>query len=360
MSCPACSHRLLGLLAQIARNYPAALRSHSRRLPNNALRQNRLRALSTRPALRFTGSTRFLDLKNIGGAEENSNAAIKSIPNPEPRVEPAAPANVAEELASSARDADPDPADLRKDIGLTPHEEDVQARLSRLTGGASGTQPPEAKAKKRDQNAALAGPVTKMVAKDVMKMRSKTDQTKADAQRDRGGTTKMDREKKKAPWMVQKEALKEKFGKEGWQPRKKLSPDAMDGIRQLHASDPDTYTTPVLANEFKVSPEAIRRILKSKWRPKEEEAEKRAQRWEKRGEQIWKSQVEKGIKPPKKWRVKGVGSVKGGKDEVPKWKWKPGGRDQGGQKRDRFGEFTRPRGGSTSYGDEGGWDDRIL
>ncbi|KAH7061211.1 hypothetical protein B0J12DRAFT_553139, partial [Macrophomina phaseolina] len=72
-------------------------------------------------------------------------------------------------------------------------------------------------------------------------------------------------------WMVQKEALKEKFGKEGWQPRKKLSPDAMDGIRQLHASDPDTYTTPVLANEFKVSPEAIRRILKSKWRPKEEE-----------------------------------------------------------------------------------------
>ena len=38
---------------------------------------------------------------------------------------------------------------------------------------------------------------------------------------------------------------------------------------------------------FKVSPEAIRRILKSKWEPNEEEQERRAERWERRGEKIW-------------------------------------------------------------------------
>ena len=113
-------------------------------------------------------------------------------------------------------------------------------------------------------------------------------------------------------WQIQKRALSKKFGTTGWSPRKRLSPDTLEGIQALHAQYPDRFTTPILAEQFKVSPEAIRRILKSKWQPKEEEKERRRQRWEKRGESIWSQMVEVGIKPPKKWREMGVGKKKMG------------------------------------------------
>ncbi|RJE21967.1 hypothetical protein PHISCL_05709 [Aspergillus sclerotialis] len=105
--------------------------------------------------------------------------------------------------------------------------------------------------------------------------------------------------KKREGWQIQKDALKQKF-KEGWSPPKKLSPDAMDGIRQLHAVAPDKFTTPVLAEQFKVSPEAIRRILKSKWQPTEEEAEDRRIRWRKRHDRIWSQMSELGIRPSRR------------------------------------------------------------
>ena len=108
------------------------------------------------------------------------------------------------------------------------------------------------------------------------------------------------------PWQIQKKALSEKFGPTGWLPRKRLSPDTLEGIRALHAQYPDRFTTPILADQFKVSPEAIRRILKSRWRPNDEEEETRRRRWEKRGVNIWSQMVQMGIKPPKKWREMGV------------------------------------------------------
>lgn len=108
------------------------------------------------------------------------------------------------------------------------------------------------------------------------------------------------------------------MGGEAWNPRKKLSPDTVEGIRHLHSTQPDKFTTPVLADHFKVSPEAIRRILKSKWRPSDEEYEARMERWDKRGERIWSNLVEMGVKPPKKWREMGVGRAENG--ELPRWK----------------------------------------
>ncbi|EXJ95014.1 hypothetical protein A1O1_00132 [Capronia coronata CBS 617.96] len=102
---------------------------------------------------------------------------------------------------------------------------------------------------------------------------------------------------KKEPWQLQKRALKEKFGDNGWNPRKKLSPDTMEGIRALHEQDPDRWSTPVLADHFKVSPEAIRRILKSKWRPSEKELEKRRERWANRHDRIWDKLAELGLRP---------------------------------------------------------------
>lgn len=83
-------------------------------------------------------------------------------------------------------------------------------------------------------------------------------------------------------WQVQKQSLLKKFGSSGWMPRKRLSPDALEGIRALHSQFPEKYSTPVLAEEFKVSPEAVRRILRSKWRPNEEEEESRRKRWDRR------------------------------------------------------------------------------
>lgn len=53
----------------------------------------------------------------------------------------------------------------------------------------------------------------------------------------------------------------------GWSPPKKLSREAMDGLRQLHRLDPEKFCTPVLAEKFRISPEGVRRILKSKWEP---------------------------------------------------------------------------------------------
>lgn len=119
-------------------------------------------------------------------------------------------------------------------------------------------------------------------------------------------------------WKVQKAALEEKFGEQSWNPRKRISPDALAGIRALHAKSPETFSTAILADHFKITPEAVRRILKSKWQPSEEEAEERRERWEKRGEKKWTEMAEQGLKPPKKWRDRGVGKAEPG--EVPVWK----------------------------------------
>ncbi len=110
----------------------------------------------------------------------------------------------------------------------------------------------------------------------------------------------------KEPWMKQKETLEKKFP-EGWAPRKRLSPDALAGIRAIHQQFPDQYTVPVLAQKFEISPEAVRRILKSKWRPSEEDEEDRTRRWYKRGKEVWTRYAELGLKPPRKWRDEGIG-----------------------------------------------------
>ena len=98
----------------------------------------------------------------------------------------------------------------------------------------------------------------------------------------------------KPAWALQKAALAARFP-DGWVPRKRVSPDALAGVRALHASDPVAYSTPTLAAHFKISPEAIRRILRSKWTPNEQEAEDRRLRWERRGVRKWEEMAAKGI-----------------------------------------------------------------
>lgn len=124
-------------------------------------------------------------------------------------------------------------------------------------------------------------------------------------ERDAALATPEEKPETREPWRVQKEALKEKFP-EGWRPRKRLSPDALAGIRALNAQFPDVYTTSALADKFEVSAESIRRILRSKWTPSADEEQARQERWFRRGKQVWERKAALGIKPPKKWRREGI------------------------------------------------------
>lgn len=111
----------------------------------------------------------------------------------------------------------------------------------------------------------------------------------------------VDREAPEYNWKTQKAALQTKFP-DGWKPRRRLSPDAIDGIRTLHAQSPSIYTTKVLSESFDVSPEDIRRILRSKWTPNAKEKEERSERWIRRGQVVWQAKKAQGFKVPVKWR----------------------------------------------------------
>jgi hypothetical protein len=149
-------------------------------------------------------------------------------------------------------------------------------------------------------------------AKDLKDTRDYNNRTKAPAP--------AEDKPKRENWQIQKSANLSKFGDSTWQPRKRLSPDTLEGIRSLHASDPALYSTETLSSQFAVSPENIRRILKSKWRPNDDEREEREKRWERRGVRKWTEMAELGERPPRRWREMGVGSVAGQPERKPGWK----------------------------------------
>ncbi|GAA6024763.1 hypothetical protein JCM8202_001247 [Rhodotorula sphaerocarpa] len=83
---------------------------------------------------------------------------------------------------------------------------------------------------------------------------------------------------KNAPaWKKHRVALRQQFP-EGWAPPKRISREAMDLIRTMHVTNPDQYSTGALAQHFKVSPEAVRRILKSRFQLPKAEADRREAR----------------------------------------------------------------------------------
>jgi len=82
---------------------------------------------------------------------------------------------------------------------------------------------------------------------------------------------------KKTPHEYKKhrETMRKAFP-EGWLPPRKLSREAMDSLRQLHRANPEQFNVAMLSQQFKISPEAVRRILKSRWEPTYEERTKLA------------------------------------------------------------------------------------
>lgn len=163
-------------------------------------------------------------------------------------------------------------------------------------------------AEKAAAAAAASAPKVKTAPAD----KSKGDKPTAEKTKTMAKSDPTSSSKKAAPvpkdaehWKIQKAALREKFP-EGWNPKKKLSPDALEGIRALNRQFPQVYTTAALAGHFQVSPEAIRRILKSRWQAKPEEEEDRQERWFQRGKQVWTRWAELGRKPPKRWQAEGI------------------------------------------------------
>ncbi|KAJ2897617.1 Required for respiratory growth protein 9 mitochondrial [Coemansia aciculifera] len=79
-------------------------------------------------------------------------------------------------------------------------------------------------------------------------------------------------------WQRRKIELKLKLGGEKWEPIKKIATSSMEKIRLLNSEFPDVWTMQKLSEQFKVSQETVRRILKSSFRPSEQRSEKREQR----------------------------------------------------------------------------------
>lgn len=85
--------------------------------------------------------------------------------------------------------------------------------------------------------------------------------------------------KNKPEWEKREESLRKRYGE--WNPTRKLSRQQIADIRSLKEQWP-LMKTKQLADHFHVNPESIRRILKSKWIPNEDEIKDLNERAEKR------------------------------------------------------------------------------
>ena len=204
---------------------------------------------------------------------------------------------------------EPDPEQIgTHELENTNEVEDVLAKLDQDLGGPSIIK---AQQKRAERLASKSVEKKRKAQLTAAKKHEQKQQAIAEAEAQRKKTME--------PWMRDKTALQAKFGAKGWAPNKRLSPDSLEGIRALHSSDPETYDTAMLSQHFQITPEAIRRILKSKWKPQPEEIEKRMERWEARGKRKWNEMSELGMKPPKKWRMQGVPNPKMEGRTIKKW-----------------------------------------
>lgn len=109
-------------------------------------------------------------------------------------------------------------------------------------------------------------------------------------------------------WKRHKYSMYDKFQGERWNPGKKISREQMATVRMLKQSLPH-LTASDIAKEFRVSPEAVSKILKSKWKPMNDEEEHRVMaRWKKRrarAEEILGAEKNK----QRKILIKGDGTV---------------------------------------------------
>lgn len=116
-------------------------------------------------------------------------------------------------------------------------------------------------------------------------------------------------------WMVKKALLQERLQGAVWNPKKKLSPAAREGIKALYKNHPE-YTMETLSQLFEISPEVVRRVVKSSWEPDAATQEARLQHWVRRGGRVFQRWEELGVVQTKK-RKKEVRDRK--KEREAKW-----------------------------------------
>ncbi|KXT06486.1 hypothetical protein AC578_5989 [Pseudocercospora eumusae] len=283
-------------------------------------------SFSTRPALRRPETSSVAEAQGSGShetkdgsAEHKEIARTKAQSRMLRKLKRIEEGKFAASASERSRHSNAFRSNAKAHLGLAEAQDDAAPALdtSELPGQQAESQMKDV-IEKIDQ---LEGPsIVKQEAKRKHRLVEKFAEKRKRRQRDKAKEGLEEAQKKKQEekekklqliksdqrWKVEKHALQKKFGEIGWQPRKRLSPDSLEGIRALHASDPATYTTAVLAANFEVSPESIRRILKSKWKPSEEQRAARMERWEKRGVKKWEDMAKQGMKPPKKWRMMGV------------------------------------------------------
>ncbi|KAF0355130.1 Neugrin-domain-containing protein [Gigaspora margarita] len=68
-------------------------------------------------------------------------------------------------------------------------------------------------------------------------------------------------------WLKHKYAIQERTMFQKWCPRKRVSREVMDNIRLLYNQSPEENNPKKLSQQFKISPESVRRILHSKFIP---------------------------------------------------------------------------------------------
>ncbi|EJS42092.1 YNL213C [Saccharomyces arboricola H-6] len=94
-----------------------------------------------------------------------------------------------------------------------------------------------------------------------------------------------DNTKELPEWKKQKMAVRKKLQGQRWNPSKRISQEQMEALRLLKFNFPE-QTASDLADRFKISPEAVRRILKSNWKRTDDENKNTRERWKRRGERI--------------------------------------------------------------------------
>ncbi|KAF3284932.1 Required for respiratory growth protein 9 mitochondrial [Orbilia oligospora] len=104
-------------------------------------------------------------------------------------------------------------------------------------------------------------------------------------------------------WKIHMDSVKSKLKGEKWNPFGRLSPAAVATLKQLKQENPG-MTVEEYAPIFKISPDALRRILKSKWMPTPEQETDRNERWKRRGKAVWQEWEEKGLVQKKKEKEK--------------------------------------------------------
>ena len=69
----------------------------------------------------------------------------------------------------------------------------------------------------------------------------------------------------RAKYIIRRKEMRERQVITSWQPKKKISREAMDELRELRQANPEWYTPSRLADRYGISLEAVVRILHSKF-----------------------------------------------------------------------------------------------